>query len=400
MEQTECEIDIAESHNSKTTCSSRTLSGTTLPNIKPQISTRILRNQYKLSSKRSSNNNCASTNNETPDYSSSFTSANISLKDLRRNSDSDSEKSLKEKKQFLLDSQESSSRVLKYSVDSVATNKSGSGKITQRTNKSTDSSEKPRTNSISKYPEEHTQSKDDNLEHESLFARKEEQKSIQVEELRELEEKLLRSNIQESSKDKSSSDILIGEETQNDSSDRESVQENLRDDTWSLIHDKIKAESEAAEAKLEDYNNSLEKSDFNTEDATLEQEQKEQLLKALKAIDREAGEVRSESSTEDVEPHHSYKQARRKSDGYSFTKTIENLHKGRPVCDKVKIPVIEKMKKEDKMYKLSAQNGKKSKEDFMKELFGNMDISLHDESFTNEKPKERDRILQLKQSFN
>lgn len=409
-------MEIAESRNSKTTSeSTRTLSGTTLPKIKPQMSSKVLRNQFKLSNKRNLNKE-RSINDDSPDYSSSFASVDVSLKDLRKNSDSESEKLIQSKQQVDVNSQRNSSRSRKYSVDSGVMNKSDSGKVTQRTDNSRISSSKSRRNSIAVCPSLSAEEVEKYLKQDSLAAKEETHKSIK-EELKVLEDKLLQgTSFLEMSRTKSfdteeNEDMKGDYVTPRDGSEDESDQynrESLDDDTWSKIHERVKAESDAAEAKLEGYYNSLERSELTLEETenyiALEQEQKERLLKALKEIDREAGGVSSASSVEDTEPNASlnHGSTRRKSDGfnYNFTKNIENLHKGRPVHSKIKIPVIEKMKQEEKEYLSNIENGKKDKADFMKELFGKLDMSLQSESFSNsERPNEREQLITLHRSF-
>lgn len=391
------------------------MSGTTLPKIKPQITNRNLRNQYKLSSKRLARpfNEETPTNNITPDYSSSFTSVE-NLKDLKKDSESESEKLTNAKRHLVMNSQAMNSRGRKFSVDSGVMNKSESGKMTQRTDQSSESNSRTRRNSISVCP---TSGRDMEryLEHDSLTAKLESHKSIR-DELKELEEKLLQgckfldktrkqkgvNTDKESVKEITKGMVDSPRNTGDDGSDE---QLNYNDVNWNEIHNKIKAESELAEAKLEEYYNTLEKSELNLEDTenyiALEEEQKERLLRALKDIDKEAHGVSSSSSADETKPPSSRKPTRRKSDGgrYSTSKSVDNLHRGRPVYDKVKIPVVEKMRKEEKEYLASNESGKKNKSDFMKDLFGNYEEEEDNEEVTFSTGKDDMERLVLGGSF-
>uniref|UniRef100_A0A1B6LGR4 Lebercilin domain-containing protein n=1 Tax=Graphocephala atropunctata TaxID=36148 RepID=A0A1B6LGR4_9HEMI len=427
-EQMANDTDVLESQNGNNTSDSgKNINGTILPKIKPQITNRNLRNQYKLSSKRLSSNKLSSNKkseikNETPDYSSSFTSDDIPLKDLAKNSDRESEKVIQAKREFVLNSQRDSGRGRKFSVDSGVINRSESGKITQRTDQSRASSTKTRRNSISVCPTDLTSSEeiDKYLQQDNLAAKIETHKSIR-EELRELEEKLLQGSsfLEKSRKKKSDNSHLeeavkemskgmIGTPGKGSDEDSEGeTQENL-DISWNDIHNKIKAESDAAEAKLEEYYSALEKNELNigeTEDyIALEEEQKERLLKALKDIDKEAQGVSSASSSDESKLSSSRKPTRRKSDGYSynFSKNIDNLHRGLPVYDKVKIPVVEKMRREEKEYLSELESGRKNKADFMKDLFGNFDnVGLQTDAFPSSERRSEDieRLVQLNRPF-
>lgn len=392
------------------------MNGTTLPKIKPQITNRNLRNQYKLSSKRLArpSNEETPTNNITPDYSSSFTSVE-NLKDLKKDSESESEKIMNTKRQLVRNAQAMHSRGRKFSVDSGVMNKSESGKMTQRTDQSSESNSRTRRNSISVCP---TTGRDMEryLEQDSLTAKLESHKSIR-DELKELEEKLLQgckfldktrkqkgvnTDAEEPVKELTKGMVESPRNTGDEGSDE---QLNYNDVNWNEIHKKIKAESELAEAKLEEYYNTLEKSELNLEDTenyiALEEEQKERLLRALKEIDKEAHGVSSSSSADETKPLSNRKPTRRKSDGYrhSNSKSIDNLHKGRPVYDNVKIPVVEKMRKEEKEYLASSENGKNNKSDFMKNLFGSYEEDDDNDEVTFPTGKEDMERLVLGGSF-
>lgn len=399
------------------------MSGTTLPKIKPQIINRNLRNQFKLSSKQIANNE-RSFNNETPDYSSSLTSVETSLKDVRKHSGGDADKLAQSKRQLVISSQAISNRGRKFSVDSGVINKSESGKLTQRTDQSSSvSSSKTRRNSISVCPSDFmgAEEMDKFLQEDSLAQKLETHKSIR-EELKELEEKLLQGSkyLDKSRKQKTILDVEVEERAiemckgmvgtpRNDPGDRsdEETPVNLDDVNWNEIHNKIKAESDAAEAKLDEYYNSLEKSELNLEDTedyiALEEEQKERLLRALKEIDKEAQGVSSSSSQEETNTSPNTKPSRRRSDGYryNFSKNVDNLHRGRPVYENVKIPVVEKMRKEEREYLSSSDNMKKNKAEFMKNLFNNYeDVGVQNDGFpTSERCNDDLERLVLSRSF-
>jgi len=408
------EIDVPDFRSENNTSDT---SGTTLPKIKPQTSNKTMRNQYKLSSKRMINNDRSSTH-DTPDYSSSFTSEDISLGDLRKTSGSELEKVCQAtQKSVSSNSEKNSGRGRQFSVDSGVMNKSESGKATQRTDQSRASSTKTRRNSISVCPEEleNQGQRKQHLQQDSLLS-KEVTKSIR-EELKELEERLLQGSsfldqsktgvhndvhneIQEPDKDIEKDNNETPRNLSEDESNEDS-RENLDDITWDEIHNKIKAESDAAEAKLEEYYNTLEKSELSLEDTenciALEEEQKEKLLKALREIDNEVHGVNSSSSGEET----IHKPARRKSDSYkyNFSKNVENLYRGRPVYDKVKVPVIEKMKKEEKECMSDIENGRKKKSDFFKDLFCDFDNTSHRNTHTESRTHNLERMVQLNRSF-
>ncbi|KAG8337461.1 Lebercilin [Homalodisca vitripennis] len=422
-EQMANETDVLESQNGNNTSDSgKTNNGTILPKIKPQITNRNLRSQYKLSSKRLNTNKKSSAKHETPDYSSSFTSEDIPLKDLAKNSGSESDKVTQAKREFVLNSQTDSGRGRKFSVDSGVINRSESGKITQRTDQSRASSTKTRRNSVSVCRTDVTSSEelDKYIKQDNLAAKIETHKSIR-DELRELEEKLLNGSsfleksrkqklvdpqVEESAKEMCKGMIGTPRNISDEDSDGE-TQDNL-DISWNDIHNKIKAESDAAEAKLEEYYTALEKNELDigeTEDyIALEEEQKERLLKALKEIDKEAQGVSSASSSDESKLSSSRKPTRRKSDGYSynFSKNIDNLHRGLPVYDKVKIPAVEKMRREEKEYLSEVESGRKNKADFMKDLFDNYDtVGLQTDSFPSSERRSEDveRLVELNRPF-
>lgn len=345
-----------------------------------------------------------------------------SLKDVRKQSESEADKLAQSKRQLVISSQAISNRGRKFSVDSGVINKSESGKLTQRTDQSSSvSSSKTRRNSISVCPSDFmgAEEMDKFLQEDSLAQKLETQKSIR-EELKELEEKLLQgSKYLNKSREQKTLDVEIEEcakemckgmvgTPRNDPRGRsdEETPVNLDDVNWNEIHNKIRAESDAAEAKLEEYYNSLEKSELNLEDTedyiALEEEQKERLLRALKEIDKEAQGVSSSSSQEDTNTSPNRKPSRRRSDSYryNFSKNVDNLHRGRPVYDNVKIPAVEKMRKEEKEY-LSSSDVKKNKVDFMKNLFNNYEeVGVQSDSFpTSERCNDDLDRLVLSRSF-
>lgn len=380
-DQTGDETDmVSESGNGHiTTDSSKTPSNTQMPKIKQQMSSRGPRSHYKLSNSRKNNHQQkkekSSTENETPaEYSSSFPSSEVSLKEVSKVSVSDSEKIAQMKRQITIP-------MRRFSIDSSVTNKTDRS-VSDKIEESPKNIFKSRRNSVSVC---HTDVErlQEMLNQDDINTKIETEKSIK-DELRELEEKLMKgSNLfgtmrkskfdtEEMVKDANKGMISLS------SRESDAEEEKLVDSmSWNELQDKIQSEREQTEAKLEEYYNNIMKTEYNIQNE-LHNGQKEKLLRALKDIDRETQGLGSSEDSEEGKGMASTslrKPNRRKSDSYNynFSQTVENLHRGRPVYENVRVPVIEKMRREEKEYISSMESSKLKKSEIMKELFGSFD---------------------------
>uniref|UniRef100_A0A1B6CW02 Lebercilin domain-containing protein n=1 Tax=Clastoptera arizonana TaxID=38151 RepID=A0A1B6CW02_9HEMI len=348
-----------------------------------KIKERVLNksSHYKLSLNQKSKKDKSSIEDTNAEYSSSLQSSDASLQETFKTESFDSGKSVQRKRLITIPTR-------RFSIDSSVTNKTDRS-ISEKTECSQKVDTNSRRNSLSVY-ESNMDNIQDLLNKDVINKQADNEKSMK-DELRELEEKLLigsnlfrlarKSKFDNKDMLKNDSKHMV-RTTSHDSNDDDDDEEKLGDSvSWNELQEKIQAERQQTEAKLEEYYNNIMKTDYNLAN-DLHDGQKEKLLTALKNIDKETqGRTSSKDSDENLMLRNE-----KYSDGYSynFSKTVENLHLGLPAYEKIRIPVVEKMKREEKEYMSTVEANKIKKSDLMKELFGSFNkIEDNGENFTN-----------------